>query len=285
MPWITNALGIELTLATAYERGLTIDTWWRDDITLTEFWDTMGYPHAPHVVALPAGDLYAYVTRYQEALTLIGLAPLFAENRTEYTLLELQASVGNKRLHDSFITQYTKRREENLPVAPVAAGDRVGVCVHATQEGQLGIAVTVDDAGRCITVQLEPNGPPVPAESVGRRWFSWNERNEAFDFYWAEGRTRFSHYMAMLGAIAGKQKRLTQRPQRKEARAVPKPKSAAEERGERLTVAERAVLTDVIQQSLGRKALCIELGMGEQEADRKAQDWREAEMAKRGISV
>jgi hypothetical protein len=206
MPWITNDLGIELMLVSARERGFEIDCWWRDEDLLLAQWDLAGYGESPSVVALPAGGLYAYITIYHGSLTIIGLAPLIEPDRLEYDITEVQAAKTNLV---PFVTQYTKRLDTAAPQQPVRVGDRIGGCALAGLEGLLGIAREVDDLGRCTMVQLEAGKAPVRASTVGLRWWRWNERDAAFDHYWREGRTRFSHYRAMQGALAGKQKVLT----------------------------------------------------------------------------
>ena len=205
MPWIINDLGIELMLVSARERGFEIDCWWRDEVALLEHWDLAGYGESPAVVALSAGGLYAYVSVYRGSLTLIGLAPLIQPGKFEYDITELQAAKGTLT---PFITQYTKRKDAAVPLEPLRPGDRIGGCALIGLEGLLGIAAEVDGLGRCTWVQLEADKPPVLASTVGLRWWKWNDRDAAFDHYWHEGRTRFSHYRAMQGALVGKQKAL-----------------------------------------------------------------------------
>ena len=205
MPWIINDLGIELMLVSARERGFEIDCWWRDEVALLEHWELAGYGESPAVVALSAGGLYAYVSVYRGSLTLIGLAPLIQPGKFEYDITELQAA---RATLTPFITQYTKRKDAAVPLEPLRPGDRIGGCALIGLEGLLGIAAEVDGLGRCTWVQLEADKPPVLASTVGLRWWKWNDRDAAFDHYWHEGRTRFSHYRAMQGALVGKQKAL-----------------------------------------------------------------------------
>ena len=205
VPWIINDLGIELMLVSARERGFEIDCWWRDEVALLEHWELAGYGESPAVVALSAGGLYAYVSVYRGSLTLIGLAPLIQPGKFEYDISELQAA---RATLTPFITQYTKRKDAAVPLEPLRPGDRIGGCALIGLEGLLGIAAEVDGLGRCTWVQLEADKPPVLASTVGLRWWKWNDRDAAFDHYWHEGRTRFSHYRAMQGALVGKQKAL-----------------------------------------------------------------------------
>lgn len=225
MPWMINKARIDLMIRAAAQQGWeNVNDWWRDESLITRAWALSEYPKelGAGAGAFDAGDCVAIITNYPPAVlndetkdfvgwTLCALAPHGAP-----TWIPRDALYGpaRQKLPAGWVTQWSADKQLNLPRTPCAPGNLLA-CRMETGEGQLGICTATDTEGRALLVQTELNGPEEDARLYSRRWFPLAERDEGFYHLFGKGRTRFSHYMPMIKALADAQKKSGKSPVKK----------------------------------------------------------------------
>jgi len=214
MPLILNNSQINIMLKLARELSWPVSDWWRDLDALEDQWFLEGYPTEPMFGGglIPSGEgVEAVICRAGDAdnvawlVTSLALAGRLERWRPWSDMF----GKTKKPLVDGQINAWGARRHFNEPKQPAVAGGRVACSMPSTKGGHLGWAVEVNEKGQVVSVQADPGGPVVPASVYSNRWFKLDNRDEAFDHLWKQGRVMFSSYMNMLSVLASTQKRLT----------------------------------------------------------------------------
>lgn len=207
MPWATDPDVMDKMLRAARVRSWELDTWWLDEAALGRWWDaqaplTASTPLIVHSV--PSGSGYvAWIARLTP--TIWGLEAISPETGER----SMDPGEEPRWWKDGWLTVHSASKELRTgSLTPLQPGERIA---GAKGKGATYIAKVhrVDHNGKLIEIVANKSGTVMPAEVFSDKWFHVEFRDEAFDFFWNAGETRFTNYGAFKLKLWNKQKKLT----------------------------------------------------------------------------